>query len=617
MKIVLAGNPNCGKSTLFNALTGAHAKTGNWHGVTVGENTRTADLCGEKAEITDLPGIYTLNAYSMEEKLSQKVLSDGDYDAAVCVADALTLPRSLGLVKDLMDRNVRAVLVVTMSDLLKKRGGKLDGAVLSERLGIPVLCIDAHRRSDIRKLKEFLSVMPKSSRKNGAEYGGLSVPEKILEGIYEEGNREETRAERLMYNPYFALPFFFFLLLSVFFLAFAPYMPGTLLKDLLEMLLADKLGGALSAMAESAGAVVAADFLRALFAGVGMLLSFLPQIAILYLALFLMEESGYLSALAFMTDGLFRRVGLTGRAAFSVLMGFGCTAAAVLTTRGLENRKLQTRVICILGYISCSAKMPVYLAIASCFFENAFLSVTAIYFAGVVLAFGAALVLKGKEEETFVLEIAHIQRPDLSAAAKSLLFSLKQFIIKIVTAVTGFLIVMWFLLSFAPTFEYVGQGSEESMLVYLCRGLRFLFYPMGITQWQVALAACSGLVAKESVAGMLAMFYGTDLTAAMSAASAMAFVLFIMTCSPCVSAIAATARELGIRRALLIAGGQTGIAFLLSYLLYGLLAGGAIAATFLALGIPVAVLVYFLFRRVGTYAKIHRAKGTKAQRFYR
>ena len=348
-----------------------------------------------------------------------------------------------------------------------------------------------------------------------------------------------------------------------------------------------------------------------------MLLSFLPQIAILYLALFLMEESGYLSALAFMTDGLFRRVGLTGRAAFSVLMGFGCTAAAVLTTRGLENRKLQTRVICILGYISCSAKMPVYLAIASCFFENAFLSVTAIYFAGVVLAFGAALVLKGKEEETFVLEIAHIQRPDISAAAKSLLFSLKQFIIKIVTAVTAFLIVMWFLLSFAPTFEYVGQGSEESMLVYLCRGLRFLFYPMGITQWQVALAACSGLVAKESVAGMLAMFYGTDLTAAMSSASAMAFVLFIMTCSPCVSAIAATARELGIRRALLIAGGQTGIAFLLSYLLYGMLAGGAVAATVLAIGIPVAGLVYFLLRRVGTYAKIYRAKGTKAQRFYR
>ena len=344
-----------------------------------------------------------------------------------------------------------------------------------------------------------------------------------------------------------------------------------------------------------------------------MLLSFLPQIFILYLALFLMEESGYLSSLAFMTDGLFSRVGLTGRAVFSVLMGFGCTATAILTTRGLENKSLQTRVVCILAYVSCSAKMPVYLTLCSAFFAHPFFAVVAVYFAGVLIAFGAALALRGGEE-TFILEIAHLQRPRLRVAAKSLLFSLKQFIIKIVTVVAAFLVVLWFALSFSFTFEYVGADSENSILAMLCRGLCVLFYPMGIRQWQVALAAFSGLVAKESVAGTLALFYGENLTQAMSASSAAAFLLFMMTCSPCVSAIAATAKELGLRRALQIAALQTATAFGAAYLLYALLAGGALVACIAALVLPVAAGILLKGKR---HAKIHGTKKGKFKRFHR
>lgn len=610
MNIVLIGNPNCGKSTLFNALTGAHAKTGNWHGVTVGALTRKAKIGGQEVRITDLPGIYSLNAYSMEERLAAEAVQRGDYDFVVCVADALTLTRSLSLLRDLLNGNTPSMLVVTMADLLRKRGGELDERALSKRLGIPVLCVNAHKKSDIARLKGEL--LAQRSRKKERSDGSAACS---IDDIYREGKRTESRAERLFYNRYFALPFFFAVILCVFFLAFAPHMPGTILKGLLEDLLAKRMGGAIYAAVEARGALVAAEFLRALFSGVGMLLSFLPQIAILYLALFLMEESGYLSALAFMTDGLFRRVGLTGRAAFSILMGFGCTAAAILTTRGLENKRLQTRVICIMAYIACSAKMPVYLALTSNFFTRPFLAVVLLYFAGIVLAFAAALALKGKEEETFVLEIAHIQRPNVQAAIKSLLFSLKQFIMKIVTSVAAFLIVMWFLLSFTPQLRYVGVGDASSMMAQLCRGLRYLFYPMGIKQWQVALAACSGLVAKESVAGMLTLFYGTDLTAAMGTASAAAFLMFIMTCSPCVSAIAATARELGLVRAVCIALAQTGLAFLFSYGIYALLAGGARMALILAVGIPAVLGLYRWIGRI-LHEKVHRRKGTNTQRFH-
>lgn len=603
MNILFVGNPNCGKSTLFNAVTGAHARTGNWQGVTVGALSRRAKLGEREFIFTDLPGLYSLQAYSMEEKEASAALNE-NFDAAVCVADALTLPRSLPLLGEVLGRGVPVLLAVTMADLLRRRGGYLDEKELSKRLGIPVLLIDSHGKKDIRRLRQALF--------DGSARRAPAPREGALEGIYAAGSAEESRVEKLLYNKYFALPFFVFLLLCVFFFAFAPFMPGALLKGLLERgigALGDKLADAVSA----SGAVAAGDFVRSLFGGAGMLLSFLPQIFILFFALFLMEESGYLSSLAFMTDGLFSKVGLTGRAVFSVLMGFGCTATAILTTRGLENKRLQTRVVCILAYIACSAKMPVYLTLCSAFFARPFLAVVAVYFAGVLLAFGAALALRG-EREVFVLEIAHLQRPRLGVAAKSLLFSVKQFIIKIVTVVAAFLVAMWFLLSFTFTFEYVGAQSEHSMLALLCRGLCVFFYPMGITQWQVALAALSGLVAKESVAGTLSLFYGQNLTLAMSAPSAACFLLFLMTCSPCVSAIAATARELGARRALAIAGAQTVSALAAAYLLYALLAGGALVACLLAVFLPVAAALLLKGKR---HAKIHRAKKTKFKGFHR
>ena len=657
-RILLVGCPNCGKSTLFNALTGGHAKTGNWHGVTVAESVREADLCGLRAEIADLPGVYSLSSCTMEERAARDaVLSENAL--AVCVADAAALPRSLELLAFLVRRGKRAALVLTMRDVLERRGGFVKEALLAERLGVPVLAVCAHQKQDIARLRRFLhkclkdaggpdqgnaappvpvqdtkagaaqisfyynnkeEASPPVSFQNGkekaskkAERGALpgGTPS-LLAGAWAAGEARQTLLEKLLYTPA-VVPLFVVLLAAVFYAAFGSFGPGAACKGAIERLFA-WLAELAAGGAEGVGAHAAAEFLRALLGSAGMLLSFLPQIAVLQFSLSFLEESGFLSALAFQADGLLARVGLTGRAVFPLLMGFGCTAAAVFTTRGMENERVQRRVVCILPYISCSAKLPVYLAVCSSFFEDPFAAVAGVYAAGVLLALAAALVLRKGEDDAFVFELARPQLPALLPLCKSLLFSLKQFIMKIATVVAAFLMAAWFLLSFSFSLHYVGAGSEASMLAAVSRGLRFLFVPMGIDDWRIALAALSGLIAKENVAGMLSLFYGQQLSSAMSAPSAVAFLVFLLACTPCVSALAAARRAVG-RRAWLYAAAQTGIAFLLSYAVYGLLRAGALAACVAACAAVIAAAILLFWKE--RHAKVYRAQGADAQRLHR
>ncbi len=592
--VLLVGNPNAGKSTLFNALTGGNAKVGNWHGVTVGALAGKCDLDGLAAEIVDLPGIYSLDSMSMEEGYTRDFLAAHGEDFCLFVAECSNLDRALPLVAKLLREGRRGALALTKRRAFERGGGKLDANALKTALGVPVFFAEG-KRGELRKtLRRAIGEKP---RRTAADASAL-----LAAARYVPGRTGLSRADRLLCNGFFAFPLFFALLFAAFFLTFARGMPGDLCKRGIETLFSETL----AARAERIASPVLRGFVAdGILRSLGSVLCFLPQITLLQFFLLLLEESGLLSRLAVHADGLMSGVGLNGRAVFSLLMGFGCTAAAILTTRGLDDKRVQRRVILCLPYISCSAKLPVYLALSASFFEEPFLAVVLLYALGVGLSLLVALFLKGKPAP-LILELAPLQLPDPLFVAKSLLFQLKQFIIKVATVILAFFFFSWLLSSFSFGFSYC--AAEESMLATICGGLKFLFAPVGMADWRIAYAALSGLVAKENVAGAISMLCGAF---PYLGESAFALAVFVLACSPCVSAIAATAREVGWKRAALYAAAQTGSALLLSYLVYFMLTGRAV----LLLPLAVAAVAAVIAGRK-TFERVHGKRADLAEKLH-
>lgn len=592
MKVYLLGNPNAGKSTLFNALTRAHAHVGNWHGVTVNALAAEGAFGTGRTTYVDLPGIYTAQGRSMEEKAARAAL-DADPEAPVLfVAECSSLTHSLPLLYALCAGR-RAAVALTKKRQFLRRGGRVEERALSRMLGVPVFCAEGLARRELTgAAAQLLSAQPVHG----------SMPQ-LPPDVYTPARDTPSRAEALLMRGAFSIPLFVLLLAAAFFLTFAPHMPGDLLKEGIASLF--------SALSGAAERGISSPVLRSLLAdgllpALGTVLGFLPQILMLFFFLIVLEESGLLSRLAALTDGAFSAVGLNGRAVFSIVMGFGCTAAAVLTTRALDDKRVQRRTVLCLPYISCSAKLPVYLTLASSVFPDPFPAVLLLYALGVAIALLAALATRSGERAPFVMELAPLQCPQPLFVARSLLFQAKQFIIKTATIILAFLLASWLLSSFDWHMRLC--GVQESMLASLCKGLAWLFAPAGMHDWRIAYAALSGLVAKENVAGALAMLCGGF---EYGAASAFALAVFVLTCSPCVSAIAATAHELGWKRALLYAALQTVSALLLSYLAYFFASGGALYALLAAL----PVIAFLLLRK--RHERIHRPRKHHARCLHR
>lgn len=583
MDILLTGTPNVGKTTLFNALTGRHNRTGNYHGVTA------AVSCAEgRAEnigaVYDVPGLYTLKSGKNEEKIAARALNVAKKNGVkiVQVMNACALERSLPLFFELRSMGCDVIAAITMADKLRKKGGALDIQRLSAALGAPCFEVNALSKKSVRGFEEFLGGVDfRTAGKAGVggidglgKSGGAGAARRIflqkqagaggkIDG-YMPARKDRNRGANLAGG--WLLPAFFLAVLGVFYLAFGAHSPGVWAKEKIESAFAF-----LAARAEKVikNAVAKNVICGGVLRGVGGVLSFLPQLAILYLFSEIAEESGVASYLAYETDGFFSLLSLSGRAAFCVFLGYGCTAAGIASSAALENKNAEKRAIGCLYFVPCSAKLPVYLTLLSSLTTNAFWGAVVLY----VLGTGAGLLVSsfcGGKEEDFIMEIADFCVPAPLFIAKKLLFRLKEFIIKVSGAVLAFTVCAYVLSSV----NFSGAcAAEDSILAWISKRLAVLFYPMGVTDWRAAFAAAGGFAAKENVAGLLSALCPEGLR--LSRAAGAAYLTFVCLMPPCIAAVSAAAKEIGAREAWKYAFLQVTGAFLCAYFVYFIFSRGA------------------------------------------
>lgn len=652
ISFALVGNQNCGKTTLFNQLTGSKQHVGNFPGVTVdrkdGEIRGYADTM-----ITDLPGIYSMSPYSSEELVSRDFVLGGRLKGIINIVDATNIERNLYLTMQLLEMDIPTVVALNMMDEMTGNGGMVDVNAMEAMLGVPVVPISAAKNQGVDELARHALHVAKYQEKplkqdfcdqndNGgavhrclhavihliedhAVQVGLPVrfaAAKIVEGDQlildrlaldqnekemlehivlqmekERGldrsaaiadmrfsyikkvcdqcvtkpkeSREHIRSQqmdRILTGKYTAIPMFIAIMGLVFYLTFNVI--GAWLQDLLAAGIEAFAGWADRTMtAADVNEAVHGLIINGIFEGVGSVLSFLPVIVTMFFFLSLLEDSGYIARVAFFMDKLLRKIGLSGRSIVPMLIGFGCTVPAVMSTRTLPSERDRKMTILLTPFMSCTAKLPIY-----AFFVNAFfpgrggLVMTGLYAFGVLMGIAAALVFKRTmfqgEAVPFVMELPNYRMPSLRNVLQLLWEKAKDFLQRAFTVILVATIVVWFLQSFDFQFNLV-EDSHNSILAAAAGLLVPLFRPLGLGDWRICTSLISGFMAKESVVSVLEVLFDSEggVAAAMSTLAAASLLVFSLLYTPCVAAIASIKRELGRKWAVSVVLWQCGIAW--------------------------------------------------------
>lgn len=641
LNVALIGNPNSGKTTLFNQLTGSRQYVGNWPGVTVEKKEGKLSYKNEEIKIIDLPGIYSLSPYSSEEIVTRNCLLHEDVDLIINIIDSTNIERNLYLTTQIMELGKPIVVVLNMIDILEKKGDKIDYQLLSKLLSVAVIPMSANKHDKIENLMDnCLDIINQKASSKIQDVQNIYAPEidsilNNIEKILKNSNNKfkvnprwlavklfsedhdilknvhltedelskinfyknsvspskntdrqmiisecrydyicsickkcvhknlkndklsiTDKIDKIVTNKVLALPIFLAIMMLIFYITFGPV--GNYFKSWAEFLINDIIGNSIEKLLVSLNASSWAKslILDGVVKGVGSVISFFPQIMILFTLLSVLEDSGYMARAAFITDKMLRKIGLSGKAFVPLLMGFGCSVPAVLGTRILEHDKDKKLTILMIPFMSCSAKMPVYSMFISAFFpSHQPIIIFSIYLLGILVAIFTAFlfkntILKGKEAP-FIMELPEYKLPTLKNLSLHVWERLKDFLVKAGTVLVGATIVIWFLQSFNFSLHTV-QDSSDSILAYLGAKIAPIFTLCGFNDWKASVALISGIIAKESVVSTSAILYNTEasiglhhaLSQHFSTLSAYSFMVFVLLYTPCVAALSAIRKEM-------------------------------------------------------------------------
>lgn len=556
INVALLGNPNVGKTTLYNALTGSNQYVGNWPGVTVDKK----EGYFEDVKVADLPGIYAMDTFSNEEKVSKQYLEEEQVDAILNIVDASNLSRNLYLTTQLKQFGKPIILALNMIDICEAKGISIDYKKLAEELGVEVIPISAGKSigiDDVRnRLKKgnFKYNNDKEKFNFKTEKQAYDYIESVLEKcIKVNKSKSETMTEKLdkfVLHPVFAYPIFLGIMVLMFELTFS--WVGQPLSDILDGLLNDSIIPYLSGLLANSSPWFSSLIVDGIVSGVGGIVVLLPIILVLFICITILEDSGYMSRVAFMMDKLMRKMGLSGKAFIPMIIGFGCTVPAVMTARTLESEKDRKLTALLVPFMSCNARLPVYTVFAAVFFtDHRGLVVGSLYAGGILVAFLLGMLLKNtyfkKDEEPFILEVPEYKMPTFKSVYKQTVDKAAGFLKKAGTVIFAMSVVVWFLSNF--NLNGMVEEVNDSILASIGGVIAPVFAPLGFGNWQSAVSLLSGLLAKESVLASMEIIFAGDLNTVLpmhfSTLSAYAFLVFVLLYTPCISVLGTMKKEYG------------------------------------------------------------------------